>query len=256
MDIESLAGLLAIAFIAAYTQTLTGFALGLIMMGGIGLTGVLPLTDAAVLVSILVIVNASQVLAKGWRDIAVAQFLPALMASLLFLGLGYLLLGLMVDTSLDWLKLALGIVIIGSSIQLSLKPAQHLVLSGPASFAAFGAVAGVMGGLFSTAGPPLIYHFYRQPLKAVVVRETLVAIFAVNALIRLALVAGAGHLPSASVWWGLLAIPAVIVATHLARRYPPPLSPLAMRRMAFLLLFLSGVSLAVPALIKIAAGAA
>ena len=63
----SLAILLTIAAFAAYTQTLTGFALGLIMMGGVGLSGVIALPDAAVLVSILVIVNAVQVLAKGWR---------------------------------------------------------------------------------------------------------------------------------------------------------------------------------------------
>ncbi|WP_137129086.1 TSUP family transporter [Rhizobium sp. FY34] len=255
MDIQSLAGLLLIAAIAAYSQTLTGFALGLIMMGGIGLTGIIPLTDAAVLVSILVIVNAAQVLAKGWRDIAFAQALPALAASLVFLGLGYFLLGLMASASLDWLKAVLGVVIVASSIQLSLKPQALPQLSSRASFIGFGAVAGVMGGLFSTAGPPLIYHFYRQPLKPTAVRETLVAIFATNAVVRLALVAGAGHLPSPSFWWGLLAIPVVIASTTLARRYPPPLSPLAMRRVAFLLLFLSGLSLAIPAILKLSAAA-
>jgi uncharacterized protein len=253
---QSLIGLLLIAAIAAYTQTLTGFALGLIMMGGIGLTGIIPLTDAAVLVSILVIVNAGQVLAKGWRDIAFAQALPALAASLIFLGLGYWLLGLMASASLDWIKVVLGIVIVASSIQLSLKPDALTQMSSRISFAGFGAIAGVMGGLFSTAGPPLIYHFYRQPLKTAAVRETLVAIFATNAVVRLALVAGAGHLPSPSFWWSLLSIPVVIAATTLARRFPPPLSPLAMRRAAFLLLFLSGLSLGLPAIIKLAAGAA
>ena len=252
MDVSGLAGLLAIAFIASYTQTLTGFALGLIMMGGVGLTGVLPLTDAAVLVSILVVVNAAQVLAKGWRDIAFRQLVPALVSSLLFLGVGYWLLNLLAAASLDWVKIVLGLVIIVSSIQLSLKPQGLDTLSSQASFAGFGAVAGLMGGLFSTAGPPLIYHFYRQPLKAATVRETLVAIFATNALIRLGIVAGAGQMPTASFWWGLIAIPVVILATWLAKRFPPPLSPLTMRRTAFLLLFLSGVSLALPPLLTLA----
>lgn len=255
MDAQSLIGLLAIAAIAAYTQTLTGFALGLIMMGGIGLTGIIPLTDAAVLVSILVIVNAGQVLAKGWRDIAFAQALPALATSLVFLGFGYWLLGLMASASLDWVKVVLGVVIVASSIQLSLKPQAMAQMSSRASFAGFGAIAGIMGGMFSTAGPPLIYHFYRQPLKPAAVRETLVAIFSVNAAVRLALVVGAGDLPSPGFWWGLLAIPVVVLSTFLARRYPPPLSPLAMRRTAFLLLFLSGLSLGLPAAIKLTMGA-
>ncbi len=252
MDAYGLAGLLAIAFVASYTQTLTGFALGLIMMGGIGLTGVLPLTDAAVLVSILVVVNAAQVLAKGWRDVAFRQMAPALLSSLLFLGLGYWLLNLLASASLDWVKIVLGLVIIISSVQLSLKPQGLEKMSSQASFAGFGAAAGLMGGLFSTAGPPLIYHFYRQPLNASTVRETLVAIFATNALIRLGIVAGAGQMPTASFWWGLTAIPVVIFATWLAKRFPPPLSPHTMRRIAFLLLFLSGVSLALPPVIKLA----
>ena len=49
---------------------------------------------------------------------------------------------------------------------------------------------GVMGGMFSTAGPPLVYHFYRQPMSLVMVRETLVTVFAVNAVVRIGLVAG------------------------------------------------------------------
>lgn len=251
MGPQSLAGLLAIAFVAAYTQTLTGFALGLIMMGGIGLTGLIPLTDAAVLVSVLVVVNAAQVLLKGWRDIAFRQFFPALGSSILFLGGGYWLLNLMASTSLEGLKILLGTVIIISSIQLSLKPAPMLKVSSPLSFAGFGAIAGVMGGMFSTSGPPLIYHFYRQPLKPATVRETLVAIFAANAILRLGIVAGSGQMPHASFWWSLTAVPVVMVATWLARKFPPPLSPAAMRKLAFVLLFLSGVSLAVPPLIHL-----
>ncbi|WP_312222790.1 sulfite exporter TauE/SafE family protein [Rhizobium rhizoryzae] len=249
MDPLSLAGLLAIAFVAAYTQTLTGFALGLIMMGGVGLTGIIPLTDAAVLVSILVVVNALQVLLKGWRDIAFRQFFPALATSVLFLGAGYWLLTLMAANSLEGLKILLGTVIIVSSIQLSLKPEPLIKMSSPLSFAGFGAIAGVMGGIFSTSGPPLIYHFYRQPLKPGTIRETLVAIFATNALLRLGIVTASGQMPRASFWWSLCAIPVVMLATWLARKHPPPLSPVAMRKLAFLLLFLSGVSLALPPVI-------
>ena len=46
------------------------------------------------------------------------------------------------------------------------------------------------------------------------------------------------------------AIPAVMLGTHLARRHPPPLSQAAMRQIVFVLLFLSGVSLGAPAVIR------
>jgi uncharacterized membrane protein YfcA len=251
MSVSSLAVLLLLAAGASYVQTLTGFALGLLFMGGVGLTGVVPLPDAAVLVGVFVIFNAAQVLAKGWRDIARREFLLVIFVSLAFLAIGYWLLGLLLSSSLDWLKLALGAVIVLSSIQLLLKPTPLEAPSGPASFAFFGAIAGVMGGLFSTAGPPLVYHFYRQPLRPAAIRETLVAIFAVNAVLRLLLVAWAGAMPSASFWWGLLCIPFVVLSTLLARRYPPPLTPTGLRRVAFCLLFLSGISLAAPAFLTL-----
>lgn len=246
-----LVGLVTLAGFAAYLQTLTGFAFGLIMMGGIGLSGLMPLPDAAVLVGCMVLVNAAQVLARGWRDIAWREFWPVIVASTVALAAGYGMLGVMVSASIDWLKLALGIVIIASSIQLALQPTPLPARSPTGSFIFFGAAAGLMGGLFSTAGPPLVYHFYRQPLSAASIRETLVAVFAVNAVIRLATVAAAGDMPRDGFWWSLLCIPAVMAMTFAAKRWPPPLSALSIRRLAFGLLLLSGLSLAAPAFLKI-----
>ena len=229
-------------------QTLTGFALGLVVMGGIGLTDVMPLPDAAVLVSVFTLVNAIQVLRKGWRDVAWNEFRAIIAASLVALVVGFWLLGVLVKASLDWLKLILGFAIVLSSLQLAMRPAPLAKRSPIGSFAFFGVVAGLMGGLFSTSGPPLVYHLYRQPLRLVTIRETLVAVFAVNAATRLAVVTASGALPGAGFWWILVVVPAVIVFTFAARRWPPPLSPLAMRRVAFFLLLASGLSLAVPAL--------
>lgn len=247
----ALVGLVTLAGFAAFLQTLTGFAFGLIMMGGIGLSGLMPLPDAAVLVGCMVLVNAAQVLARGWRDIAWREFWPVVVASTVALAAGYGMLGVMVSASIDWLKLALGIVIIASSIQLALQPTPLPARSPTGSFIFFGAAAGLMGGLFSTAGPPLVYHFYRQPLSAASIRETLVAVFAVNAVIRLAMVAAAGDMPRDGFWWSLLCIPAVMAMTFAAKRWPPPLSALSIRRLAFGLLLLSGLSLAAPAFLKI-----
>ncbi|WP_426237701.1 TSUP family transporter [Pararhizobium sp. DWP1-1-3] len=251
MNAAGLAGLLVLSGIAAYMQTLTGFAFGLILMGGIGLFSLMPLPEAAVLASCMVLVNAAQVLARGWRDIAWAEFWPVVIPSLAALAAGYWLLDVIASASIDWLKLVLGVVIIASSLQLALKPQPLALRSSSASFVFFGAVAGLMGGLFSTAGPPLVYHLYRQPLPAVSIRETLVAVFAVNAVIRLAMVAAAGAVPHSGFWWGLLCIPVVAIVTFVAKRWPPPLSALSIRRMAFGLLLMSGLSLAIPALFKI-----
>lgn len=251
MTVAGLLGLLALAAVASYMQTLTGFAMGLVLMGGIGLTGILHLPDAAVLVSVLTLSNAVQVLAKGWRDVAWTEFRLVVVSSIVTLFVGYGLLEFLAGASLDWVRLILGVVIIASSLQLLFRP-QPLARRSPApSFVAFGAVAGLMGGLFSTSGPPLVYHLYRQPLTHASVRETLVLVFAVNAAVRLGTVAAAGNLPPLSTWWALAALPVVAGSTFLARRWPPPVSPLTLRRVAFGLLLLSGASLGLPALLKL-----
>ncbi|MGY6250504.1 TSUP family transporter [Bosea thiooxidans] len=251
MSWTALTGFLLLTGIAAYAQTLTGFAFGLVTMGGVGLTGLLSLPDAAMLVSLLTLVNATQMLMKGWRDVDWSKFGLVMLSSLPFLLVGFLLLSWLAGSRADWLKLALGFTIIISSFQLARKPQPLNRPSGPLSFLFFGSIAGVMGGMFSTSGPPVVYHFYRQPLPHVVVRETLVTIFAVNAVFRTGLVVASGQIPAASTLSGLLAIPVVMAATHLARRYPPPLTQRAMRQIVFVLLFLSGVSLGAPAVIRL-----
>jgi uncharacterized membrane protein YfcA len=242
---------LVLAGAAAYAQTLTGFAFGLITMGGVGLTGLLSLPDAAMIVSVLTLVNATQMLMKGWRDVAWREFVIVMAASIPMLFVGYWLLEWLAGTRADLLRLILGLVIIVSSLQLARKLEPLAKQSSDGSFLFFGAIAGVMGGMFSTAGPPLVYHFYRQPMPLVKIRETLVTVFALNAVFRIGLVIASGDLPAASTLSGLLAILAIMGATYAARRWPPPISPATMRRIVFVLLFLSGVSLGAPAVIHL-----
>jgi uncharacterized protein len=251
MSVVELAGLLALAGFAAYVQTMTGFAFGLLLMAGVALAHLLSLPDAAVLVSTLALINALQMLSKGWRQVAWRAWAQIVVSSLPVLALSYLLLEWLADTRVAWLKLLLGLVTMASSLQLAGKPAPLAKPSGPGSMLFFGALAGVMGGLFSTGGPPLVYHLYRQPWPAAVVRETLVAVFALNATIRLSMVASTGNIPGPEFWPCLLAIPVVMLGTATARRYPVPLSPTVFRRVVFALLFLSGVSLALPAFLSL-----
>jgi uncharacterized membrane protein YfcA len=250
MDPLSIALLLLLAGVAAYIQTVTGFAFGLLMMGGIGLLGLLSLPDSAVIVSMLTLVNAAQVFLRGWRDVAWPEFRLAIGPGLVLLVLGYFLLEQIAQTNLDGLRFRLGLVIVGASIQLLLQPHPLPDRSSPRSFVFVGALGGFLGGMFSTSGPPLIYHFYRQPLAPVSVRNTLVLIFGVNAVFRLVLVGATGNFPLPAIGWSLLAAPVVTLTTYAARRWPPPLPVLTLRRVAFSLLLLSGLSLAVPALMN------
>ncbi len=242
----------ALAFVAAYVQTLTGFAFGLLLMGALALTGLVPLPEAAIVVSLLTLANAVMVLARGWRDIAVKPFLLSLAGALPMVAAGYGVLTLLAASSLSALRLILGFAIIVSSLQLIRRPSPLARQSGGPAFLFFGALGGLMGGLFSTAGPPLVFQFYRQPLPHRVVRETLVAIFALNSVFRLGLVAAAGDWQHHALLWALAGLPAVVVSTYLARRWPPALSARTLRFAAFVLLLLSGVSLIAPVILEAA----
>jgi uncharacterized membrane protein YfcA len=249
----AVAAFLLVAGLSAYVQTLTGFAFGLLVMGAVGLTGILPLPEAAVVVSVLTLVNAGQMVAKGWSDIRRRELLVIIAASLPMTIVGYAVLAHLATGGIDGLRILLGVVILVSALQLLKPPAKDKRPSGVPATLFFGALSGLMGGLFSTSGPPLVYHLYRQPLPMAAIRETLVAVFALNALLRLGMVAAAGDFPTVAYWPAFLAIPAVICGTTLARRLPPPLSPTAIRLAVFVLLCLSGLSLALPSLAKLLA---
>ena len=246
MTIVEVLEFMGMAGLAAYVQTVTGFAFGLILMGSVGLTSVMPLRDAAVVTGVLTLVNAGIMMIKGWRDVLRVEFLLVICSSLPALVLGYLLLDQLASHGLAYLRILLGAVIVVSAVQLLIPPKRQRQEATRCSFLFYGVLSGVMGGLFSTSGPPLVFHFYRQPLSLPAIRETLVAIFSLNALIRLVIVIGDGTFPERRYWPSLLAIITVSVGTQLARSLPLPLSPKAMKLTIFLLLCASGASLALP----------
>lgn len=254
MEPASLAAFLVIAGVAAYVQTMTGFAFGLVMMGALALAGLMPLPDAAVMVGLLTLVNAAQMMLHGgWRHVARRELGFTLWASLPALVVGFFLLEWLADTRADLLKVVLGLVIVLSSLQLAIQRRSLRQASPGRSFLGFGILSGLMSGLFATGGPPLVYHLYRQPLPVAQIRETLVAAFGVAQVVRLSLVAGTGNLPPPSTLAGVAAIPVVMGMTYAARRWPLPLSPAMQKTVVFILLFLSGVSLALPALARLLA---
>jgi uncharacterized membrane protein YfcA len=237
---------------AAWVQALTGFAFGLILVGAIGLFHLIPLPDAAILSSLLVIFNGIMMLRKDWRSIDRQGFALLMLGSLPGLLIGYGLLLYLASSALSALALMLGALIIFAALQLLNRPQPRTQRSGPVSFVTTGMIGGIMGGLFSTAGPPIIWQMYRQPLIHVMVRSTLVAVFLVNAVARLGLVFATTGV-SAQVWLAAAgALPMVFLGTLLAQKFPPPVSSTVLRRSAAGLLLLSGLALCLPPLFVLA----
>lgn len=251
MSVAALIGFCALAGFAAWVQTITGFAFALITAAGVALTGLMSLPDAAALISALSLVNSAHLAIADRRHIALRPFLLVLATSLPMVVVGFFLLGWLSAERADALKLLLAVAILLSSLQLATQPHAAPRMPGAAAFLGVGVAAGMLGGLFSASGPPLAWRFWRTPLPVAAIRATLVAVFGLNALLRLGLVATTDFRPAPAVWLGLLAAPVVTAATAAARRWPPPLAPATLRRIVFTLLVGAGLSIGWPAAMRL-----
>lgn len=209
------------AALAALAQNLTGFAFALVLLGLVGLLDVVPVADAANASSILTLVHAAihfrlHGLTPQWRVMR-----PALWATPLGVAAGVLLLAWLSAQALSAMQVALGGVIVASSLLLLAKAPRRAAISGRASFVLAGAVSGLMGGLFASPGPPLVLHMHRQPLAPQSIRDCLLLAFAANAALRLVLVGAAGALTLDALVLALAAAPAIAAANLGHRRYGP-----------------------------------
>ncbi|MBL8353087.1 MAG: TSUP family transporter [Burkholderiaceae bacterium] len=208
----------ACAALATVAQNLTGFAFALVLLGLVGLFDLVPLADAADASSMLTLVHAAihfggSGLTPHWRVMR-----PVLWTTPLGVAAGVFLLAWLSSGALSTLRAVLGLVIVVSAIVLVTNARRRDIVSGPTPFAIAGAVSGLMGGLFASPGPPLVYHMYRQPLEPSVVRQCLLLVFAANAALRLLMVGFAGRLSLDAVVLALAAAPAVAGANLWLRR--------------------------------------
>lgn len=243
MEPLTLAAFLFVVALGAYVQTVTGFALGLIVMGGITLFDLAPVAFTAVVVSFTALSNNILALHRGLHLIDRRALLYTLLGMLPAVYLGVLLLEQLHNTSVESLRLILGGVILAGGILLALRPHPRPRRAAGWVDAGVGAAGGILGGLFAIGGPPLVFHFYRQPLQLAVIRATLLATFAVATAMRLVYVGLEGDIDLTMLEVSLLCLPVVFLATVLGRRHPPPLPDLAMRRFAFILLGVIGLTL-------------
>jgi uncharacterized membrane protein YfcA len=244
---ETLA-LLACVALAGYVQNLTGFAFGLVLLGLAGVFHLGDLSQMTHVVSVLTLASALTRFARHRPQLDAALLKPLLGTSLLGVCLGALLLNWMSDQALSLLRLLLGLTIGLSALLLVLPTAQRATRSAGWTFGAVGLAGGVLGGLFSTAAPPMVFHLYRQPLSLAVVRDTLIIIFASNGALRLCVMGAEGRLSWPVLWFSLLAAPLVLAQTHWMTGRPSRWPQAAVRRVAAGLLMLVGLSLAGPAL--------
>lgn len=247
MSLWIYAALFLIIATGSYFQTVTGFGLGMIVIGVSSGFDLVSVPFIANVVSIVTLVNSGVAL-HGKLHHLDRRIIGAVMLGLVPSSIaGVLLLDYLNDGFTRVLQLLLGIAIIYSGVQFAFRPTQLKHTSKPSSFVFSGLLSGLFGGLFGMAGPPVIFLFYRQPMPLVAIRSMLLLIFAASAAVRTLYIVGQGQQDSHSLGVALMAIPIVAIMTIVGRKYPPALPPTQLRRMAYSVLVIIGIGLLISA---------
>lgn len=243
METHALLSFLGLVAVGSYIQTLTGFAIALIIMGGVTALGLAPVALTANVVSFIALANTVTAVHSNHNNIDLRILIYASTGVLLLSGIGLMILNHLSNNAIDLLEILLGIVILVSGALLMLHPHPLKQRSSNLAHLLAGGIGGLLSGMFGVGGPPLIIHIYRQPLPFPAMRTTMLAILGIMTIIRIGIEGYNGNITGAVLKLSLLSVPVSILITLLARHFPPPVSNMAMRRFAFALLCLLGLSL-------------
>lgn len=238
--------------VATCAQSITGFALALILLGLSGLFELAPLADVANVATVVSLFAAAISLRGTHQSLDRPILKGTVIGSVFGVAAGVGLLYWLSANVVLLLRLLLGLVVIACAIVVLVRTEPLPQRSSPASFHRYGFLSGVLGGLFAASGPPLVYHYYRQPLPLGAVRDTLVAALAAGGVIRLVMVVATGQFSLRSLWLCALAVPIAMGVTWWFKRRPPPWDRGLVLKIVCGLLMVTGIGLIAPVLQSLA----
>lgn len=244
MELNDIFFLLLVA-VGASVQTITGFAMGLIIMGGVVAFGLADIAFAAAVVSFVSLVNICIALRRTYRSIDKTFVISMAIGLVPSVLVGVLLLDYFSAAAYSTLERVLGLVIIAAGTLLMLKPSPFANRSPAWVSALIGTLGGVTGGLYGAGGAPLAYYMYRQPIDLIVIRASLLATFAISTTFRSIVISLNGHVTGSVLLLVMFAVPIVVTVTLVAGKYAHLLPDVLIRRLVYLLLILLGGSLVV-----------
>lgn len=248
MTTAQFVGFMLCVALASSLQNITGFALALILLGLTGLFNLAPLPDVANVAMVLSLANAVMQLRGTHKSLQWAAWRDTVAGSVFGVAAGVALLDWLSANVVMVLRLLLGLVVIGCAIVVLKRTKPVEQPSSRRSFGGYGFVSGLLGGLFSASGPPLVYHYYRQPWELESLRDTLVASLSFGSLLRLLMVVPTGQFSARA--WGLSAasVPLVMFITWWSRRRPSRWRRETVLKVVCALLIVTGIGLVGPAL--------
>ncbi|MEJ6671611.1 MAG: TSUP family transporter [Pseudomonadales bacterium] len=248
MDLPTLGLFLLIVAFAAVTQTITGFAMGLIIVAVTAALGILSILEVTAIISIISMVNTLLVLRQSRKGINLRLLGLISLGLLPSLVLGFLFLDRFGETYDHFLKTGLGLMVMSAGILMMLKPAQWPRPSSSHSAVFVGFLGGFFGGLYSAAGAPIAYFLYRQPDSVATIRLTLLAVFFLSTFSRAMMGVVYGHFTEAVLIKTVLALPLVILISIGLQRNFERIPDQFVRRLVFIVLQAMGAWLIIQSL--------
>ena len=173
MELPVLLAILATIAVGTYFQTVTGFGLGIIVIGLTVSLNLVSLPVIAAVVSIVTLFNCLVAL-MGKPLLGELKILVVLVIGIIpGVSMGVYLLDELSDSATHILRGLLGAMVLFAGLSFMFKPKTRKDRSATVSFLVSGFSSGLAGGLFGMAGPPIVYHLYRQPFTLDLVRSTL-----------------------------------------------------------------------------------
>ncbi len=226
-----------VILLGAFTQSLTGFGVSLVVMPALSLLlGV----ELAAPIGAIIAMFVQLILLRSFRDALNPRSIVALaLSTVIAVPIG--IYGLSrIDENL--LLTALGIILVGYSLYALLRfrlPA--LSWSGWAYL--FGFAGGLLGGAYNTAGPPYVIYGNCRGWQPAVFKGNLQALFMISGGVALLVHALSGNLTLDVARYALLAVPAILIGIWLGLRLDKRLNPHRFEQLVLVLLLVIGVRL-------------
>lgn len=230
---------LSILFLATLVRSTFGFGEALIAMPLLAI--MVDLKTATPLVAIIASTITITILVTSWRDVQFKSTWRLVISSFAGIPLGLLLLKGTYDATL---KIVLAVVIIAFSIYSLRKPKIRQLRGEKLSYF-FGFVAGILGGAYNTAGPPVVIYGYLKRWPPESFRATLQGYF-LPIWIVISLSHGMAGFWTRSIWQlYIMSLPLIFLAFLIGSRLNKSMPEKKFTRYIHILLVLIGIFLLV-----------
>ena len=237
MEVWTYIGLFALTVASSFTQRVTGFGFGILMMT------LLPVlapsyAEATALSGLLAIFTALVPAIQSRKSLNWKKLLPILLIFLVTSWLGVLLLARL-DNSL--MKHVVGGVLIAVSLWFFITGGRIRLAPTLPVQAGMGTLSGLMGGLFAMQGPPAVIYF----LAVSDTKEEYIALtqwyFLIGNIFMAFFRAGSGFITPAVLKLWCVAIPGVFLGLFLGAKVYKKIRTEELRRVIYAFLLIAGL---------------